>query len=367
VWEFVQDRPGIDLDLFVANAVAASGHSVHPRLVAAATFVPAAGGIVTLLGTDPRGAAAGVDVERLGNGAPLDEWQAAEALLCSKAVGRLRQLERPVRLGAQQWTDAMAEVAERLNADGVPLDTRTVPTVSGATVRYWSTKIGTAELLARLPSVAPHVPRSTIVAGLADAIAVAETLAGPSVLKPNETAGGAGIVALAPGDAPQPDDLARRMRATVGSHKHPKKRAVELNGPYLLQERVGTTASLSPTLDFWIEDERWTCIALAEQIIEDGFRYAGACFPGRLDPATAVQCTALGGDIAEELRAHGYRGLLNVDFLVDDERIWVMELNVRQSAPLDQSLRMTAETGPGWRETTGFRLLERSGELERVR
>ena len=64
----------------------------------------------------------------------------------------------------------------------------------------------------------------------------------------------------------------------------------------------------------------------------------------------------LGQRAAEAFGRRGYRGLCNVDFVVTaDERMMLAEVNLRQSAPLDQWLVQQRRHGRGWNERGAYR------------
>lgn len=299
----------------------------------------------------------GVDVvSGLGEG----EWGLVARALEADVVHRLQQLDRPIRFMAARWSNAAVELVERLDAAGVTLDYALIPTVLGGTVRYWNSKIGMAEVLNAISGVRGHIPPSTVVASPAEAIAVTGSFGGPTVLKANDAIGGVGVVAL--DESTTPSSVRSQLAATADDAGTAKRSMVNLNGPYILQGVVGSAESWSPSLDFLVQADDVSCIAAAEQVLE-GFLYRGARFPGRTDEAGLVRCGDLGLLVGHHLRGLGYRGLLNVDFVVDGDDVWLIELNARQSAPLDQSFRTTAALGPNWRQTRGFEFLEVDGVL----
>lgn len=353
----VQDRPYLDVDLLFANAVA------NPRPWLGPSFPSRAGHLLPpgafVLGDARMLDEAPIGVEVIAVGAASD-WTQVEVAIDQGLDTRLRALDRPVRFLAARWSNAAVELVERLEALDVPIDHDLVPRVLGGTVGYWNSKIGTAELLQSIPAVASRLPPSTVVASPAEAIAVAVSHGSATVLKANGAIGGIGIVAVDPGV--NPSDLRSQLQATSVGGATGKKAVVDLDGPYVLQSVVGSERSWSPSLDFLVTAHESSCIAAAEQVL-DGFRYQGARFPGRTHEAGLTTCAELGGQVAERVRELGYRGLLNLDFVVDGDEVWLIEINARQSAPLDQSLRMTAAYGAGWRDAHGFELLEDDGNL----
>lgn len=285
-------------------------------------------------------------------------------LEASAALDRLRALGRAVRVVSQSWTAEASEAIDAFRDAGLDIDTTLVPDVAASAVQHWNTKIGGQELLDSIVALRDALPPSTIVTSLAEAATVVSSLARPCVLKVNQGAGGAGIIALAPGFSTSPAELLEVLSQATAGELGGKLGPAGLAGPYLLQQVVGGDIdSFSPSVDLCIDDEGVECIAVAEQIL-DGFRYAGARFPGAIDHAVEQRCVGRATAVAEVLRARGYRGLVNVDLVVDGDREWVIELNLRQSAPLDQSLRATARWGEGWRDGHAFRFLEDDGRLE---
>ncbi len=359
MWEFIEDRVGFDVDLVIANAqsglwgAAKGGSKPISKRKSAAGLSSRAG---FLAAAEP--VAEAVVFDRPG--APLKE-----RLLEPATLERLRGLARPARIAVQIWTNEVAEALEHLCDCGVALDPSTTPVLLGSSVRYWNTKIGGGELLAGLSGLAEHLPSSTMVTSLGEAIALAAARPTPSLLKINDGVGGLGVLELDPGEDLDALELERRLAATAAKKAKGggARGAPPIGGaPLILQELVGGDDTVSPSADYWIDAAGVSCVALAEQVL-DGYAYRGARFPGRLEPASGARCVEFGRTVAEALRERGYRGLLNVDFLVDGGSVWVIEMNVRQSAPLDQSLRMTRKHGVGWRERVGFSYLEAEDEL----
>ncbi len=362
MWEFIDDRIGFDVDLVIANAQSGLSGTMKGGSKAAPKRKPLFGlpGRARFLAPSTALLAADAAAVDLGE-VPAGEW-----LVAPETLDRLRGLGRPARIAFQIWTNEIAEALERLRDRGIALDPSTTPTVLGSSIRYWNTKIGGSELLTRLPALSGHRPASTMVMSLPEAVALASSRSRPSVLKINAGAGGQGVLELDPREELTVPELERRFAATATAKKAKGWSAngslPQAGAPLILEEMVGGEDAVSPSADYWIDGDGASCVALAEQVL-DCYSYRGARFPGRLEPASAARCVELGGTIAEALRERGYRGLLNVDFLVDGADVWVIEMNVRQSAPLDQSLRMTAKHGPGWRERVGFSYLEAEDEL----
>ena len=125
--------------------------------------------------------------------------------------------------------------------------------------------------------------------------------------------------------------LAKRWGGSGGGHIRPAARAVR--GAIYYQRRVPGI----PISALFISDganakvvgfsSQWTL-----PTVDKPYRYGGAVQPATLPPDVAASLTAAVGRLAA---AVALVGLNSVDFLVDNERFWLVDINPRPGATLD--------------------------------
>ncbi|MFV8753858.1 hypothetical protein ACNOYE_25210 [Nannocystaceae bacterium ST9] len=189
------------------------------------------------------------------------------------------------------------------------------------------------ELLESLPEVARLRPTTV---SLADWSAVREFLAGRElgngwVIKGCDSVAGCGVMMI--------DHETERAR--VLASERPSRSLAEagfyllMKPPYVVEELVGERSSnLSPTLDMYVDEASIRFVGVGWQVLERKAGYVGIVSGPRLIVPLEVMTAA--NAIAEALRARGYVGYFNIDFLVTLADEWsIMEINVRRSSPID--------------------------------
>ena len=255
----------------------------------------------------------------------------------------------------QVWTEAVETVARTLLSAGVQLDLQDVPRVSGATVALWNTKRGGREILESIDSLKPFLPCAEFCFNASEISQLLEARrqGGLSwIIKPDASLGGNGIVVV---DERQPDSVALSIRIREASRRSTKGRVADVtHSGWMVEELIGDIATnVSPTADYRVHAAGAEFVGIGLQILRDGVGYVGV----RSLPSAAPyrdRCVALGDDVCKELERRGYRGPVNVDFVVTASgRVAVVEVNVRQSAPLETFAALRRRFGPNW-ESIGY-------------
>lgn len=282
-------------------------------------------------------------------------------------VRQLPIVDRPVRLWAQVHSAGVQEVSERLERDGIDLDKGWIPAVAGGTVDYWNTKIGMRALLSSDDSVANLLPSATTCMTIPDVVGVvASSPLRGYVVKPDRGLGGVGVVVFPPEVERTRESTVERLRHTIqhvtgrsdeaGDDEGPKAYA-DVSGPFIVEELMGfPETNRSPSVDVLVgELGSATCIGIVLQRLRDGVGYEGA----ESVRSTAPEWAEIACRVGQVVGRRGYRGLCNVDLVVtEDGAVFIAELNLRQSAPLDQLLTMTRLFGTEWARTLTFRSWE---------
>lgn len=127
--------------------------------------------------------------------------------------------------------------------------------------------------------------------------------------------------------------LAKRKGGAGGSHVKPARQSTGVGGEIYYQRRVSGT----PVAALFLADgERATLLGFSAQwslpTPHQPYRYGGAVRPATLAPHTADSLSAAVHRLAA---AMSLVGLNSVDFLVDGEVFWLLEINPRPGATLD--------------------------------
>ena len=77
------------------------------------------------------------------------------------------------------------------------------------------------------------------------------------------------------------------------------------------------------------EDGKVIWIGVTEQVLYDDFAYEGLIWPPFADPKTTKEIRRITMEVGEGLRAEGYFGFYNVDFIKADDGIYAVEINAR--------------------------------------
>ena len=264
-----------------------------------------------------------------------------------------------VQVWPQVFSPGVEAVVEALVDAGVRADVENLPRVSALAVRYWNTKVGGRDFLQSVPEVRPILPAALVCNTLVEAVTL---IAGEPergfVVKANGSIGGAGVTFFPPGSARDLDGLVARLKETGGSCKSKGSKAVaDVIGPYLVEELVGAPEhNVSPTADFHIHaDGTVEFVGIGRQLLAGGVAYRGVSSPDGMPAEVIQRCVTAGRRVGTTLARRGYRGYLNVDFVVDAAgRVALAEMNLRQSAPLDQFLVMRRLFGAGQAEGRSF-------------
>lgn len=278
----------------------------------------------------------GTEVEGLVVDAPSN--QMADALLADEAAmeqlaSRLRGIN-PLSLRFQVWTEGAERLTRRLSDSGIEFDRRDVPLVSGSTVGFWNTKRGGRELLSSVEMLRPCLPTLEYRRTTADAKRLLEGRRGKFVLKPDAALGGAGV------------------RLGVSAAEIDALSESRQDG-WVLESLAGDPeTNVSPTVDLIVREEEVAFVGMGLQLLRDRVSYEGL----RNLPQEATygdSCIEFASAVGVELSRRGYRGPLNVDFVVTAEgRIHLVEINVRQSAPLETFVALRRRFGAGWKASS---------------
>ena len=258
-----------------------------------------------------------------------------------------------VRLWAQVFSPGVDALARALRRAGVDVDMGDLPLVSPYTVAFWNTKVGGRDLLETIGAEA--LPRATLCNSIAEVmtnIAAAGSKTG-FVVKADSSVGGSGVWLFPPDSSRTIASIKTTFASDPKASKIHDKRSVAMNrdGPYLVEELIGSLGTnSSPTADFRIlESGENLLIGIAEQLLEGGTAYRGSSYPIAANSLGVSQCVSLGRRVCERLYQRGYRGLVNIDYIVPaNGEPRIAELNLRQSAPLDQFLVIRRLFGEDW-------------------
>ena len=287
----------------------------------------------------------------------LDAPGALDSLM--EAVGRFPP---PWPIWAQVHSSSMDTLSRELVRLG--FDRALVPECSGLSVAYWNSKFGGGDVLRRTLGVSYP---ETVSRGLPED--VADFVCGRPecswVVKPNRAMGGLGISFVDASMTAAGIVEAVAEALDISETEKFKKGGVP-TGPFVVQRVIGQVkTNRSPSADFWVEPDGTTLlVAIAEQKLGPTGRYRGSASADYLEETTP-DVRAAGAAVGAFLADEGYRGLLNLDFVVSAEgALAVIELNVRQSAPLDQSLTMSRRFGARWRDTFRYDAYEPGSQPE---
>ncbi|MCL4467182.1 MAG: hypothetical protein M1389_14390 [Chloroflexi bacterium] len=273
--------------------------------------------------------------------------------------------EQSTRVLAQVFSPGAEDFIGRLLDVGVAVDTTDLPRVSGHTVSHWNSKVGGRELLQGIPAVADALAPSVVCSNRreVETVVAKANRSRALVVKANRSMGGAGLWIFPAGSACSEAAVNERL----GTAPRPGKQGTRgynpssMPEPYLVEEMAGELgANVSPTADFQIQPNGSVLLlGLGEQVLDDGVAYRGCRYPLRATSSQTGNCESLGRAICCELWARGYRGFANIDFVaLADGTVRVIEINLRQSAPLDQFLIMRRHFGDGWADHKAFACME---------
>lgn len=243
---------------------------------------------------------------------------------------------RPPSIWAQVYSPSMDTLSRELDRWGV--DRTLLPDCSGVTVAYWNSKAGGSELLrSAVGECHPISIACRDTSHLRDVLG--EAAPGSWFVKPDRALGGLGIAIVEAGtewDAVQ--DALEFHDAQSDAKPKPKPRM--LGGALLAQRVVGVpSTNTSPTIDVWISPSEVSILSVVDQVLADQVRYVGCRSVSQQTFRSLRDIREQALLVGELLRSEGYRGLANIDFVVTTSGdTAVIELNLRQSAPLDQTL-----------------------------
>jgi predicted ATP-grasp superfamily ATP-dependent carboligase len=116
---------------------------------------------------------------------------------------------------------------------------------------------------------------------------------------------------------------------------------VSLSPPLVYQRRM---AGMPCSAAFVASSGTATLLGVTRQLVGEawlgahGFQYAGSIGPLLLDDALLAEVTAAGNALAEQFEL---AGLFGVDFILDDQRLWMLEVNPRYTASMEVLERAT--------------------------
>lgn len=270
-------------------------------------------------------------------------------------------LPRPWPIWAQVYSPTMDTLSFELLRYG--FDRSLLPVCSGVSVGFWNSKRGGGELLQRALGNR-HVDQVACPT-VAEAARVVAESGNRWVIKPDRAMGGAGVVFIEPPTSAEfisealtrDADRLRELPQGKAMMKFGKSADWDPAGPFVLQKLIGDPATnRSPSADFWVDgDGAATMVGFAEQRLDEHVRYVGSRSPSSHAGPERAFAHEAGMAIARTLGTEGYRGLFNIDLVVSgDGEIAVVEVNLRQSAPLDQSVTMARRYGPNWERSRRY-------------
>jgi len=162
------------------------------------------------------------------------------------------------------------------------------------------------------------LPSIDTVVGSSDAISsrLAKHAPGPVIVRRSRSLGGAGV-----------------WVANNASQRGALKKSIERSlykGVYLLQPLV--PAVLSPNLQVYIGDENICLLGETQQILTRSMEHSGNLFDPVEETAVRRALVSQSNAIAGEAALMGYRGLLGVDFVVQDNGdVFAVEINARHN------------------------------------
>ncbi|MFD1624576.1 hypothetical protein [Azospirillum griseum] len=319
------DQPGWLLLAPAAPDIPVAGSCCHPP---AEVIVPTGLGAVTL--------------------AALDE-PVARARLTAFCAGAAR-----VRIMATVHSLGLTWLAAALGADRVV----GLPACPAGLVRRWNTKLGGRDLALAAGIPPDLMPAQAAMPSLDHALITLKDLRGGGrwLLKPNAACGGFGLV-----EANGGQDVPERLLGELRGRRTAKaswKSLYDMSEPLVLQQFLGERErNTSLTADFEVApDGAVAFLGVAQQRLQRGFVYQGATYtpdaPWRMHSDMIVD---IGQRLGARMAVERFQGCYNLDFLVTpDNRLWLIELNVRRSAPLDQFLTLRRLVGPNWMDHSAF-------------
>jgi hypothetical protein len=276
--------------------------------------------------------------------------------LCSDAVADealffslLKFLKRwaVTQIDFQVYSSPLNRLIDELDNHGARLAT-SVPRISARTASHWNTKLGGARLFDYVPSARSCRPPWTIVHSEKEVENLVRHLRGNQslVVKANHSMGGSGIRHVTKRNSFEALRTAKPGKRLAG------KESADEGWPRLAEIFVGSAdGNRSVTCDFKVDAGGVVeGIGVGEQLLDDGFSYRGChSLESELPSATHTRIAHVGHELGAEMCRRGYHGPFNLDFVVTQENdLFLMEMNVRKSAPLDQFLvasRLTSSLG----------------------
>jgi hypothetical protein len=282
------------------------------------------------------------------------------------AIDELRRACAGFPLPWTLWAQVFTPTADTLTLDlsRSGFSRSLLPRSSGGSVAYWNTKVGGAELL---QGALPDAVSTTTCYSPTD-IRTRIGTAGCArwVVKPDHGLGGHGVVFV--DSSMDVGQIAELVAPTPTPDWDPENAPNDKKGGkswlpgganrYVVQPVIGDPlTNVSPTVDFWVGPTGAVrLLGYSDQILDDSVRYIGSR-SSVTGSGVRRHLVDAGVKVGTELHANGYVGLFNLDAVyAADGTVAVVEINVRQSAPLDQSLTMSRRYGrtDDWELTNAF-------------
>jgi hypothetical protein len=243
---------------------------------------------------------------------------------------------------------------ERMRPD---LEVSGLSSLSAGHVRRLNTKSGGHQLMRDAGVDDDDLPPQTQFPTLpaAEAWLAAASRSNSFLLKPNSAVGGFGIAPFLAGK-PAPPDVA--LEALRGRRRHATtwKAIGTVDDGVIVEQVVGDFGTnWSITADFEVANDLGVrLVGMAVQELKERVAYSGiSSRPDGQWRRAEDKVRFYGEKLGRELLRLGYRGFFNIDVAAlrsDPSRAWLIELNLRRSAPLNSFLLLERLLGPSWRD-----------------
>lgn len=232
-------------------------------------------------------------------------------------------------------TKQLYVLLDKLLATGISFPPPQIPCRENYwTARYLDSKSGFRDFCGKLSNEAVRIPRGFICADIEIAARVAKSHAvGRGVcVKANESVGGYGVLLFPADRVNQSKNLEAQI--TMSARMFP----ILSKGVVIVEDFVETSSCpylAAPSIQLSV-DESGCChnIALAAQIIDRNGKYVGAAISPEIFPQQVVQALEASGKvIGQAVSGIGYRGIFNIDALLDrNHQLYCVELNARRTS-----------------------------------
>lgn len=258
-----------------------------------------------------------------------------------------------LHIDAQVESEALRGLMRRIEQAKPHLEIHGLSTLSAGHIRRFNMKTGGRALMKRALGSEKVIPPQTHFATLEAALRWLQGAPQDTqyLLKPNSAIGGFGVIYCRAG-VPLPD---RQLEILRGRRRHVDtwKAIGTVDDGILLEVAVGDfPTNDSVTADFHVASNSVTMVGMSNQILKGRVAYRGiSSAPEAAWTRARSEIQQMGERIGRTLGLLGYNGYLNIDVVVPNDPKqpnWLIEMNLRRSAPLNSHILLSRIHGVDW-------------------